>query len=118
MASKSRTDWSLLLLRVAIALAFLSLAWPQIRHGSSAATFANAWRWSQLLAQVIAAFLLLIGLWTTLATLPLLLIQGWPLVHSLLHGADPLALKMNLLLLLVTLACTVGGPGKWAVGKG
>jgi len=118
MASKSRTDWSHLLLRLAVAFTFLAMAWPQIRHGSSAPTFANAWHWGQLFAQVMGAILLLIGLWTTLAAIPLLLVQGWPIVHALLHGADPLALRMNLLLLLVTVACAVGGPGKWAVGKG
>ena len=118
MVSKHRTDWSLLILRVAVALAFLAMAWPQVRHGSTAPTFANAGHWAQVLAQVIGASLLLVGLWVPVACVPLLLVQGWPVAHALLHGANPLTVSHGLLVMLSTLACGVGGPGKWAVGKG
>jgi uncharacterized membrane protein YphA (DoxX/SURF4 family) len=118
MASKTRTDWSLLILRVAVALAFIAAAWPQVRLGSTAPTFANALHWGQVIGQLLGAGLLLIGLWVPLACLPLLLIQGWPVAHALIHGVSPLALHLRLLLFLATLACAVGGPGKWGVGKG
>lgn len=118
MASKTRTDWSLLLLRLAVGLAFLAAAIPQLRHIHGAATVSNAVHIGEVLGELICGGMLVLGLGMPWVTIPLLLIQGWPVVQALLHSADPLSLRTGLLLLLATLASAVGGPGKWALGKG
>jgi uncharacterized membrane protein YphA (DoxX/SURF4 family) len=118
MASKTRTDWSLLLLRLAVGLAFVATALPQLRHLHGAASFSNALHIAEILGELVCGALLVLGLGMPWVVVPLLLIQGWPVVQALVHAQDPLSLRTGLLLLLATLASAVGGPGKWAIGKG
>lgn len=117
MASKTRTDWSLLILRLAVGLAFVATALPQLRHLHGAATLPNAILVGKVVGQLVCGGLLVLGLGMPWVSAPLLYIQGWPVVNALLHRADPIALRLNLLLLLATAASTIGGPGKWAAGK-
>jgi len=116
--SKTRIDWSLLLLRLAVGgMAFLAGFEPLLRaHG--AVTLAHAGEWALSLAEMLCGVFMLLGLWMPLASLGLTLIVGWPLAHGWLHGAAFLGNLHGLFLLLVASASALGGAGKWAVGRG
>ena len=116
-ASKTRVDWSLLLLRLAVGGMALLQGFGILRHAHSAPTFANAAGLGLALLELICGALVLIGLWTWLMAAILVGLVGWPLVHGWLHGAGILASPAGLFRLLTTLACAIGGGGKWAVDR-
>ena len=116
-ASKTRVDWSLLLLRLAVGGMGLLQGLAVLRHAHGAISFGNAAVWGLALLEMICGLFVLIGLWTWLAAAVLVGLVGWPLVHGWLHGAGILASPAGLFRLLTTLACALGGGGKWAVDR-
>ncbi len=116
-ASKTRIDWALLLLRVAVGGMALTQAFAVLRGAHGAITFAHAATWGLALGELICGTLILLGLWVPLAGGILAAVLGWPLVHGWLHGATILSNLGGLFRLLVGLACAVGGGGKWALER-
>ncbi len=116
-ASKTRVDWSLLLLRLAVGGMALLQGLAVLRHAHGAISFGNAAGWGLAILEMICGIFVLIGLWTWLMAAVLVGLVGWPLVHGWLHGAGVLHNPGALFRLLVTLACAVGGGGKWAVDR-
>ena len=100
-ASKTRTDWALFLLR----------------HSHGAITLAHASTWGLALGELACGALILLGLWVPLAGGILAALLGWPLVHGWIHGAGIGSNLGDLFRLLVTLACAIGGGGKWALDR-
>ena len=117
MSSSNRTAWALLLLRLAVGGAALLHGFGALRAAHGAITFANAAGWGFDLAEMIAGAFVLIGLWVPLAAGALAVVLAWPLVHGWLHGAGLLANLPQLFRVFTTLACALGGAGKWGVGK-
>lgn len=117
-ASKTRIDWSLFLLRLAVGgMAFIAGVEP-LTHAHGPVTLAHASEWGLSLAEMLCGVFMLLGLWMPVASLGLTLIVGWPLVHGWLHGAPFLGNLHGLFLLLVAFASALGGAGKWALGRG
>jgi uncharacterized membrane protein YphA (DoxX/SURF4 family) len=116
-ASKTRIDWALLLLRLAVGGAAMLQGVGVLRQAHGAITFAHATTWGLALLEMISGGLLLLGLWVWLAGGALVLLVGWPLVHGWLHEASPLSNPAGLFRLLVTTACALGGGGKWALDR-
>lgn len=116
-ASKTRIDWALLLLRLAVGGMAVLQAFSALRGAHGAITLAHAATWGLALGELVCGALILLGIWVPLAGGALAAVLGWPLVHGWLHGAGPLANLGGLFRLLVGLACALGGGGKWALGK-
>jgi uncharacterized membrane protein len=116
-ASKTRTDWALLLLRLAVGGLAVAQAFPVLRNAHGAITFAHAARWSLALGELACGTLILFGVWVPLAGGVLAAVLGWPLVHGWLHGSGVLSNLGGLFRLLAGLACAVGGGGKWALER-
>jgi uncharacterized membrane protein YphA (DoxX/SURF4 family) len=116
-ASTTRTDWALLLLRLAVGGFAVVQGFAVLRYAHGAITFAHATTWGLALGELVCGALLLVGLWVPLAGLLLVALLGWPLVHGWLHGAGLLTNLGSLFRLLVGLACAIGGGGKWALGR-
>jgi uncharacterized membrane protein YphA (DoxX/SURF4 family) len=116
-ASKTRIDWALLLLRLAVGGLAVVQGFGVLRHAHGAITFAHAATWGLALGELVCGGLILLGLWVPLAGALLAVLLGWPLVHGWLHGAGLLANLGGLFRLLVSLACALGGGGKWALEK-
>ena len=115
--SSTRTDWALLLLRLAVGGLAVVQSFAVLRSAHGAITFAHASTWGLALGELVCGALLLVGLWVPLAGLLLVALLGWPLVHGWLHGAGVLSNLGGLFRLLVGLACAIGGGGKWAVDR-
>lgn len=116
-ASKTRIDWSLFLLRLAVGgMALLSGLRPLL-GARVPANLEQLGHWGLSLAEMLCGVFMLLGLWMPLAGLGLTLIVGWPLAHGWLHGAPVLGNLNGLFLLLVTAASALGGAGKWALGR-
>lgn len=116
-ASKTRIDWALLLLRLAVGGMAVLQAASVLRGAHGAITFAHAATWGHALAELVCGALLLVGLWVPVAGGALALLLGWPLVHGWLHGAGFLTHLSGLFRLLTGLACALGGGGKWALER-
>ena len=115
-ASKTRIDWALLLLRLAVGLGLLLHALPELRTGG--ANFHHAALLGAALAQAIGGVLILIGLFQPVVCLILVIVLAIPMVDGWFHGAAFLG-HLDLLLRVLTVgACGLGGPGKWSLGKG
>ncbi|MBS1765835.1 MAG: hypothetical protein JST05_00310 [Acidobacteria bacterium] len=115
-ASKTRIDWALLLLRVAVGLGLMIHAIPALRTGS--ASFHHAAQLGAALAQAMGGVLILIGLFQPVVCLVLVIVLSVPLVDGWFHGA-PLLGHLDLLLHILTIgACGLGGAGKWGLSKG
>ncbi|HEX9080643.1 MAG TPA: hypothetical protein VF768_00115 [Holophagaceae bacterium] len=110
-------DWSLLLLRLGVGGLALFQGFLGLRHAHGGATFAHAAGLGLALGEMICGGLVVIGLWTWLVAALLAGIVGWPLVNGWIHGAGLLAHPSLLFRFLVTLACAIGGGGKWAVDR-
>jgi len=117
MASSNRTSWALLILRLAVGFLFAASAIWQLRFAGGAITPAHAVKWGLLLIQALCGLLLMFGLWVPLACVPLFCMHGWPVVQALVRTANPTALRHELLTLASILACAIGGPGKWGMGR-
>ncbi|MDA0191067.1 MAG: hypothetical protein OSW77_12330 [Proteobacteria bacterium] len=115
--SRLRSDGSLLLLRLAVGgMALLGSLPPLLRAGVPA----SLPQFGQLLlnlAELLCGMLVLLGLWMPLAGGGLAVVLGWPLVRAWLHGAPLLADPAGLFLWLVVVAATLGGAGRWALGR-
>jgi uncharacterized membrane protein YphA (DoxX/SURF4 family) len=116
-ASSNRTDWALLLLRLAVGGLAVMQSFAVLRFAHGTITFAHAATWGLALGELVCGALLLVGLWVPLAGSLLVVLVGWPLVHGWLHGAGLLTNLGGLFRLLVGLACAIGGGGKWALDK-
>lgn len=117
MSASNRTAWALLLLRIAVGGAALLHGFLALKGAHGAITFANAGRWAFDLAEMIAGGFVLIGLWVPLAAGALAAVLAWPLVHGWLHGAAILGDLPRIFRVFTTLACALGGAGKWGVDK-
>jgi hypothetical protein len=116
-ASKTRIDWALFLLRLAVGGMALLQATSTLRHAHGAITFDHAATWGLALGELIGGALIVAGIWVPLAGGLLALVLGWPLVHGWMHGVGPLSNPGGLFRLLVGLACALGGGGKWALER-
>ena len=116
-ASKIRTDWALLLLRLAVGGMAVMQAFPVLRNAHGAITMAHASSWGLALGELVCGTLILVGLWVPLAGGILAAVLGWPLVHGWIHGAGLLGNLGGLFRLLAGLACAIGGGGKWAFDR-
>ncbi len=116
-ASKTRTDWALFLLRLAVGgLAVLQGA-AMLRHAHGAITMAQATTLGLALGELVCGALLLMGLWVPVAGGLLVALLGWPLVHGWIHGSGFLSNLQGLFRLLTGLACAIGGGGRWALER-
>lgn len=116
--SKQRTDWAMLLLRLAVGgYAFLQglQALRGVRMPDSPAQLLPLLTG---LGQLLAGGLVMLGLWMTPAVLGLTALVAVPLVSGWFHGAPLLGRTQALLHLLTLLASGLGGAGKAALGKG
>jgi hypothetical protein len=116
-ASKTRTDWALLLLRLAVGGTAVLQGFETLRRAHGAITLAHASTWGLALGELVCGALILLGVWVALAGGLLAVLLGWPLVHGWMHGAGALSNLPGLFRLLAGLACAVGGGGKWALEK-
>jgi len=116
-ASKTRVDWALFLLRLAVGGWAVMLGYQALRGAHGAISFAHAATWGLALGELVCGAMLLLGVWVGLAGGLLAAGLGWPLVQGWLHGAGALSNLAGLFRLLTGLACALGGGGKWAVGK-
>ena len=116
-ASKTRTDWALFLLRLAVGGMAVVQGFEVLRHARGTITMAHASTWGLALGELVCGALILLGIWVPLAGGILAAVLGWPLVHGWIHGAGPLSNLPALFRLLVGLACAVGGGGKWAMDR-
>ncbi len=114
-ASKTRIDWALLLLRVAVGAGLLLHAIPELRSGG--ATFHHAAQLGGALAEAIGGALILLGLFQPIVCLILVVILAIPVVDGWIHGGAVLGHLDHLLRVLTVGACGLGGPGKWGLGK-
>lgn len=112
----------LLLLRIAVACFMLTHGWPKLEkviegNYQFADPFGIGAKPSLLLsvfAEAICSILILIGLATRLATIPLII--NMAVAAFIAHGQDPFAKKeLALLYLLIYITIAVLGPGKYSV---
>ena len=116
-ASKQRIDWGLLLLRLAVGgMAILHGLAPL--RSLRAVSASHALPLLLSLLEVVAGTLLVLGVWMVPAVCVVAGLLAWPLVDGWRHGAPLLGRAEALFRLLATLACGLGGGGRWAVGKG
>ena len=115
-ASKTRIDWALFLLRLAIGAGLLLHAIPELRTGG--ASFQHAAQLGGALAEAIGGVLILLGLFQGLVCLVVGALMAWPIAEGWIHGGPVLGHLDGLLRLLTVAACGLGGPGKWGLGKG
>ncbi len=116
-ASKTRTDWALLLLRLAVGGLAVLQAFVVLRQAHGSISLAHATAWGFALGELVCGAMILVGIWVPLAGGLLAMLLGWPLVHGWIHGAGPLANLGGLFRLLAGLACAIGGGGKWALER-
>jgi len=116
-ASKTRVDWALLLLRVAVGGMAVLQGFAVLRGAHGAITLAHASTWGLALGELTCGTLLLVGIWVPLAGGLLAVVLGWPLVHGWMHGSGVLSNSGGLFRLLAGLACAIGGGGKWALDR-
>jgi uncharacterized membrane protein YphA (DoxX/SURF4 family) len=116
-ASTNRTDWALLLLRLAVGSYAVLQGLAVLRHAQGTITFVHAATWGLALGELVCGALILLGLWVPLAGSFLVVLLGGPLVHGWLHGTGLFSNPGGLFRLLVGLACAIGGGGKWALEK-
>ncbi len=116
-ASKNRIDWALLLLRAGVGGLAIHHGLQPLLHARGAVTLGNAIQLGYALLEVLCGALILVGLWMIPAVLGILALVCWPLIHGWLHGAPVLGQPNALFRLLATLACGLGGAGKWGIGK-
>lgn len=117
MATSNRASWALLILRIAVGFLFLASALLQLRSAGGPITMAHSLKWGLLLIQAICGTLVMIGVWVSVACVPLFCLHGWPVLQGLLRGANPTVLRHELLTMASILACGIGGAGKWGMGR-
>ncbi|HET8839573.1 MAG TPA: DoxX family protein [Flavobacteriaceae bacterium] len=114
---------ALLIARVAIGLMMLTHGWPKLQQlfGGEPIQFASVFGMSETLslvmavfAEVICSLLLILGLATRLAVIPLIVTMLIAVLH--IHGADPFSVKeTGTLFLLVFVILLIMGSGKYSV---
>ena len=115
--SKTRVDWSLLLLRIAVGGLAMLHGLALLRHAHGTLSPGHVLGWGMALLEVLGGTLVVIGLWTGLLAGLLAVLMGWPMVLAWARGGGMLQDPAALFRLLATLACAAGGAGKWALGK-
>lgn len=115
-SSSTRTDWALLILRLAVGGLAAVHGFAVLPH-AQAITLTHASTWGFALGELACGALILVGLWVLPVGLLLVALLGWSLVHSWLDGAGLLSNLGGLFRLLVGLACAIGGGGKWAIDR-
>lgn len=116
--SKQRTEWAMLLLRLAVgAYAFLQ-GFHTLRGLRMPGSLGQVLPLLVGLGQMLAGGLVILGLWMTPAILGLTALVAVPLVSGAFHGAPILGRTQTLLHLLTLMASGLGGAGKAALGKG
>lgn len=116
-ASKTRIDWALFFLRLAVGGMAAFHGFQALRGAHGAISMAHAAVWGLALGELICGAMILLGVWVGLAGGILAAVLGWPLVHGWLHGVGVLANLSGMFRLLVGLACALGGGGKWALER-
>ena len=116
-ASKTRTDWALFLLRLAVGGLAILQGGTILRQAHGTITMAHAAAWGLALGELVCGALLLVGLWVPVAGGLLVALLGWPLVHGWIHGTGFLSNLQGLFRLLTSLACAIGGGGRWALER-
>jgi uncharacterized membrane protein YphA (DoxX/SURF4 family) len=115
--SKDRTDWALLLLRLAVGGYALWHGLGPLMHPGGSITMAHGIRLGLALLELVCGGLVVVGVWMTPAAIALLALVGWPLVYGWMHGASALHDVTGLFRFMATLAAGLGGPGKWSPSK-
>jgi hypothetical protein len=113
-ASKDRTDWALLFLRLAVGGYAVLRGLEPLLHARGSITIPNAMRLGCALLEVVCGGLTVVGVWMTPASLALGVLIGWPLAHGLLQGGSITASAPGLFRFFTTLAAGLGGAGKWS----
>jgi uncharacterized membrane protein YphA (DoxX/SURF4 family) len=112
--SKDRTDWALLLLRLAVGGYAVLHGLEPLLHARGSLAVPNALRLGSALLEMVCGGLMIVGVWMTPASLALSLLIGWPLAHGLLRGGSFVGSAQGLFRGFVTLAAGLGGAGKWS----
>lgn len=116
-ASRDRTDWALLVLRLAVGGHAILHGLGPLLHARGSATIANAMHLGLALLEMISGGLMIVGVWMVPASATLLVLLGWPLAQGWLRGGPVLGNVSGLFRFLATLASGLGGPGKWSPSK-
>ncbi len=112
--SKDRSDWGLLLLRLAAGGFAIVHGLGPLLHARGSVSFANALRLGQALLEVICGGFLVTGVWMLPSAITLAILAGWPMVKGWAQGDRILSDPAGLFRILATLASGLGGPGKWS----
>ncbi len=111
MSSSSRTATSFLLLRLSVGLSACFSAWPHLHgygwHSVNVHTGLNLMVW---ILQFLCGGLMVLGLLMPWSCLPLLIMALAPLRWP--PNPAPVLAALGLM------ASMMGGPGRWAAGKG
>ncbi len=111
-ASKDRTDWALLLLRLTVGGYAIMHGLGPLMHVRGSITIPYAMRLGSALVEVICGGLTVVGIWMVPVSIPLLVLIGWPLVHGWTGSVT--SNVPGLFRFFATLAAGLGGPGKWS----
>lgn len=119
-------DWGLLLLRVFTGIAMIAnhglgkaqklLNGGEIKFADPIGIGAKASLYLAVFAEVFCALLLIFGLFTRLATLPLIVTMA--VAAFVVHATDPFSkMESSLLFLFVLFLLFLAGPGKYSVDR-
>ena len=111
-ASKDRTDWALLILRLAVGGYAVLHGLGPLLHARGSITLPNALRLGIALLEVAAGGLMVVGVWMRPVAIVLLVVIGWPLAHGWTGSVTGHA--PGLFRCFATLSAGLGGPGKWS----
>jgi uncharacterized membrane protein YphA (DoxX/SURF4 family) len=119
-ASKNRIDWGLLLLRIAVGgMAILHGLGPVRSASSSSLSHVPQMGLALLsgLLEMLCGVFMIVGLWTWLAAIGILILAGIPLVRAISLRSLVLGHTQLLFQMIVTLASALAGPGKASLSK-
>ena len=114
-AAKDRTDWALLLLRLAVGGYAIQHGLNPLLHARGSLMIPNVLRLGIALLEVVCGGLMIVGVGMIPVSITLLVLIGWPLVHVLTHGGSVAGHEPTLFRFFATLAAGLGGPGKWSL---
>ncbi len=114
-ASKDRTDWALLLLRLVVGGYAIQHGLSPLLHARGSLLIPNVLRLGIALLEVVCGGLMIVGVWMIPVSITLLVLIGWPLVQVLTHGSSVKGNEPTLFRFFATLAAGLGGSGKWSL---
>lgn len=117
-ASKSRIDWALLLLRIAVGGWAILSGLRAMDRADWRPTAAHAASLGLALLKVVCGALTLAGVWMLPACLCLAALASIPVVQGLVRGSAILAQAPSLGQTLTALAAALAGGGRWSLGRG